>query len=414
MLLCIAGTLLNSDFATLDNAMNVLTRTAFIGIIAVGMCFVIIGGGIDLSVGSMAALIAGSVILLMNALAAAPRLLPRRSCGLGIGGFAPVLGALFGLRARPADHQGPHRAVHRHARHAGHLPRLPHLLADGGAITLDNDAGRRLQPGLLRAPARRAGADLGLPASSPSPAPDPESAPRYRPLRAGDRLERAGRALRGVAVDRVKILTYVLLGVCVGVATLLYVPRLGSASPTTGLLWELEAIAAVIVGGTALKGGAGSVTGTVIGAVLLSVIGNILNLTSIISVYLNAAVQGVVIISSPSCSAAVNPAARSQARGCALPLLHDGGDNHEQSFDPAPADRWRRGGSWPPRRVALRRHKVNLGVAIPTATHGFTGGIVWWANQAKKDLEKQHPGSEGHRQDGRPTPASRPTSCRTC
>src|SRR5262249_20850657 len=49
-----------------------------------------------------------------------------------------------------------------------------------------------------------------------------------------------------VNVDRVKVLTYMLLGVCVGVATLLYVPRLGSASPTTGLLWELEAIAAVI------------------------------------------------------------------------------------------------------------------------------------------------------------------------
>jgi ribose transport system permease protein len=62
------------------------------------------------------------------------------------------------------------------------------------------------------------------------------------------------------------------------------------------LLWELEAIAAVVVGGTALKGGEGRVIGTVIGAVLLSVIANILNLTSIISVYLNAAVQGVVII----------------------------------------------------------------------------------------------------------------------
>ena len=65
-LLCVAGTLLNGDFATLDNAMNVLTRTAFIGIIAVGMCFVIISGGIDLSVGSMAALIAGSVIMFIN------------------------------------------------------------------------------------------------------------------------------------------------------------------------------------------------------------------------------------------------------------------------------------------------------------------------------------------------------------
>jgi ribose transport system permease protein len=99
-----------------------------------------------------------------------------------------------------------------------------------------------------------------------------------------------------IRVDRVKILTYTLLGACVGVATVLYVPRLGSATPTTGLLWELEAIAAVVVGGTALKGGEGRVAGTVVGAVLLSVIANILNLTSIISVYLNAAVQGAVIV----------------------------------------------------------------------------------------------------------------------
>src|SRR4249920_2201966 len=66
VVLCIVGTLLNPDFATVDNAMNVLTRTAFIGIIAVGMTFVIISGGIDLSVGSMAALIAGVMILVMN------------------------------------------------------------------------------------------------------------------------------------------------------------------------------------------------------------------------------------------------------------------------------------------------------------------------------------------------------------
>jgi ribose transport system permease protein len=66
VLLCIAGWALNPDFATADNVLNVLTRTAFIGIIAVGMTFVIISGGIDLSVGSMAALIAGAMILLMN------------------------------------------------------------------------------------------------------------------------------------------------------------------------------------------------------------------------------------------------------------------------------------------------------------------------------------------------------------
>jgi ribose transport system permease protein len=95
VLLCIAGTLLNGEFATLDNAMNLLTRTAFIGIIAVGMCFVIITGGIDLSVGSMAALIAGCVILFMNAMAPSVGS-PVLVVALGMG-FAVLLGAAFGL-----------------------------------------------------------------------------------------------------------------------------------------------------------------------------------------------------------------------------------------------------------------------------------------------------------------------------
>src|SRR3954467_4770148 len=94
VLLCIAGVVLNGEFATLDNGLNVLTRTAFIGIIAVGMCFVIISGGIDLSVGSMAALIAGCVILLMNAVGEAVP--PFLVVALGMG-FALLLGALFGL-----------------------------------------------------------------------------------------------------------------------------------------------------------------------------------------------------------------------------------------------------------------------------------------------------------------------------
>ena len=68
ILLCLLGALLNPDFATLDNLLNVLTRTAFIGIIAVGMTFVIMSGGIDLSVGAMAALIAGAMILIKNRL----------------------------------------------------------------------------------------------------------------------------------------------------------------------------------------------------------------------------------------------------------------------------------------------------------------------------------------------------------
>ena len=99
-----------------------------------------------------------------------------------------------------------------------------------------------------------------------------------------------------IKVDRVRTWTYVLQGLCVSLATIIYVPRLGSASSATGVLWELEAIAAVIIGGTMLKGGYGRIGGTVIGALILTAIGNILNLTDIISNYLNGAVQGVIIV----------------------------------------------------------------------------------------------------------------------
>jgi ribose transport system permease protein len=293
VLLCIAGTALNPDFATFDNAMNVLTRTAFIGIIAVGMCFVIIGGGIDLSVGSMAALIAGCVILLMNALGEAGwNSTPVVALGMA---FAVVLGALFGLAHGLLITRGRIEPFIVTLGTLGIFRAYLTYFADGGAITLDNALADAYGPVFY-------GFVLGVPvpvwvfgvvAVLGAVILNRTAYGRY--VQAIGSNEQVAR-YAAVDVDRIKVLTYMLLGACVGIATLLYVPRLGSASPTTGLLWELEAIAAVIVGGTALKGGAGSITGTVVGAVLLSVINNILNLTSIISVYLNAAVQGFVII----------------------------------------------------------------------------------------------------------------------
>jgi ribose transport system permease protein len=293
VLLCIAGTLLNGDFASLDNAMNLLTRTAFIGIIAVGMCFVIISGGIDLSVGSMAALIAGSVILFMNAVAGSIGS-PALVVALGMG-FAVLLGAVFGLAHGLLITKGRIEPFIVTLGTLGIFRAYLTYFANGGAITLDNALSDVYSPvyyaSLLGVPVPvwvfALVAVLGALILNRT------AYGRY--VQAIGSNEQVAR-YAAVDVDRIKVITYVLLGVCVGIATLLYVPRLGSASPTTGLLWELEAIAAVIVGGTALKGGAGSITGTVVGAVLLSVISNILNLTSIISVYLNAAVQGFVII----------------------------------------------------------------------------------------------------------------------
>jgi ribose transport system permease protein len=290
---CIAGQLLNPDFGTWDNVMNVLTRTAFIGIIAVGMCFVIIGGGIDLSVGSMAALIAGAEILLMNALA--PHLgSPVTVVLVGLGA-AVAMGVLFGLAHGLLITKGSIEPFIVTLGTLGIFRAVLTWLADGGAITLDGTLAEAYAPIYY-------GSLLGLPvpiwvfAAVAVAGGFLLNGTRYgRYVQAIGSNEQVAR-YAAVAVDRVKIVSYVLLGGCVGVATVLYVPRLGSASPTTGLLWELEAIAAVIVGGTVLKGGSGSVFGTVVGAVLLSVISNILNLTSIISVYLNAAVQGVVIV----------------------------------------------------------------------------------------------------------------------
>jgi len=295
VLLCIAGGLLNPDFATFDNLMNVLTRTAFIGIIAVGMTFVIVSGGIDLSVGSMAALIAGAMIVAMNALATGAH--PPGPVAIVLLGvlLALAFGALFGIA---------HGLLVTHGKIEPFIVTLGTLgifravltwLSDGGALTLDMTVADTYSPVYYQAV-------LGVPVPvwvfalvAASGAVILNRTAFGQHVQAIGSNEQVAR-YAAIRVDRVKVLTYLLLGLCVAIATILYVPRLGSATPTTGLLWELEAIAAVVVGGTSLKGGAGRVLGTVIGAILLSVIGNILNLTSIISVHLNAAVQGIVII----------------------------------------------------------------------------------------------------------------------
>ena len=100
----------------------------------------------------------------------------------------------------------------------------------------------------------------------------------------------------GISVTRVRTITYVLQGLCVAIAVIVYVPRLSSTTSTTGFGWELTAITAVVVGGTRLKGGVGRVWGTIAGALILEVIGNIMLLSNLVSEYLIGAVQGAIII----------------------------------------------------------------------------------------------------------------------
>ncbi len=293
VVLVIVGALMNPAFLSPTNIFNVLTRSAFIGIIAVGSTFVIIAGGIDLSVGSMAAFLAGAMILIMNALLATG-LPPLAVLGIGILA-ALAMGLAAGTFNGVTITRGRIEPFIVTLGTLGIFRSLVTYLADGGTISLDF---------ALRSVARPIyyGSFLGIPwpiwifAAVAAIGALVLHRTRFgRYVFAIGSNEDVAR-YSAIRVQRIKTLTYVIQGFAVALAVIIYVPRLGSASGSTGVLWELEAIAAVIIGGTALKGGSGHVWGTIVGAVLLSTIGNVLNLTDVISNYLNQAVQGVIII----------------------------------------------------------------------------------------------------------------------
>ncbi|WP_172428632.1 ABC transporter permease [Azospirillum brasilense] len=291
--LIVLGTIVNPVFLSPGNIGNVLTRTAFIGIIAVGATFVITAGGIDLSVGSLAAFASGVTIVVMNALvgsmgAGVPVILVGVLVALGLGLAAGLVNGLLVTKGRMEAFIVTLGTM-------GIFRSLVTYIADGGTLSLNSEIRTIYRPvyyggvfgisypilafavvaliGALIMYRTRFGRYCAAIGSS-------EDVARYS----------------AINVDRVKLLAFVLQGVCVAIAVVIYVPRLGSASATTGLLWELEAIAAVIIGGTMLKGGYGRIWGTVVGAVMLTLIDNILNLTGAVSVYLNGTIQGVIII----------------------------------------------------------------------------------------------------------------------
>jgi len=291
-LLLVLGTIANPNFIGIDNLLNVATRSAFIAIIALGATYVISSGGLDLSVGAMVAFVASIMILFMNSgvigdpvmmliAAVMLALIVGAACGLlnglitTVGGIEPFIATLGTM--------GIYRG-------------FTTWLSQGGAITLRNpDIQALYRPAYF-------GSVLGVPVPvivifvTAALAAFVLYRTRYgRHVIAVGSNEDVAR-YSGISVKKVRTIAFIIQGLCVAVAVLLYVPRLGSTSATTGLMWELQAITAVVVGGTALRGGVGRIWGTICGAFILEIIGNIMLLSNFVSEYLLGAIQGAIII----------------------------------------------------------------------------------------------------------------------
>ena len=278
-------------FLNSDNLFNVVRAVSEIGIMAVGMTFVILVGGIDLSVGAVLGLAAvGSAVLMVESdfgmVAAVVIVL---LIGLGFGFLQGVASALFGIQAFIVTLAGMQIARGLARIWSG---------GQGVAISYGDEAGQaplafsllgeRTFNGLVPIPALifavvAVVAIVFLRTSAFS-----------RHVYAIGGNEKAAR-LSGVPVTRVKIAVFCIAGFLAALAGIIHAGQLNQGSPNDGFGYELDAIAAVVIGGTSLMGGRGTVVGTVAGALLLGVLNNFLGLHGV-DPNVQLLVKGLVIV----------------------------------------------------------------------------------------------------------------------
>jgi len=281
VVLCLALWILTPYFMTASNLLNVVEQTSINAIVAVGMTFVILSGGIDLSVGSIvalsgvvlgAALQSGQPLPVALVLAAAVGL----ACGLGNGalvswgGLPPFIVTLGTMS----------------------IARGAALLFTEGRPVSGFDPGFRMLA-------------TGRVAFTPAPVIATilvyaiahfvltrTTFGRYVYAIGGN--EEATR-LSGVAIRFHKTMIYGVSGLMSAIAAIILTARLNSAQPIAGMMYELDAIAATVIGGTSLMGGEGSLGGTLVGALIMGVLRNGLNLLGVSS-FLQQIVIGAVIV----------------------------------------------------------------------------------------------------------------------
>ncbi|MGB0957612.1 MAG: ribose ABC transporter permease [Litorivicinus sp.] len=276
---------INPAFFSLDNFLNILRQTSINAIIAMGMTFVILTAGIDLSVGSILAL-AGAICAAMIGVdtplfvALAVTLL----IGAGLGATSGVIVAHFNVQAFIAT--------------------LVAMTMIRGAVLVFTD-GRPISTGNYDV--ANSFYEIGGGYLWGIPVPILVAAAVFaacwwllnrtvigRYVYAVGGSEKVSE-LAGINVKRVKIIVYSISGFLAALAGIILTARLESAQPTAGTAYELDAIAAVVLGGTSLMGGRGRITGTLIGALIIGVLNNALNILDVSS-YFQMIAKGSVIL----------------------------------------------------------------------------------------------------------------------
>ncbi|MEJ2766155.1 ribose ABC transporter permease [Photobacterium sp. MCCC 1A19761] len=286
LFLIVVVSFLNPNFFTVDNILNILRQTSVNAIIAVGMTLVILTAGIDLSVGSVLALCGALAATLIGmevpVMVAVPTAL---LAGAALGAISGVIIAKGKVQAFIAT-------------------LVTMTLLRG--VTMVFTEGRPVSTGFTDVADSFAWFGTGYALGVPVPIwlmvivfaaiwylLNHTRFGRYIYALGGN--ESATR-LSGINVDRVKIGVYAICGLLAALAGIIVTSRLSSAQPTAGMGYELDAIAAVVLGGTSLAGGKGRIMGTLIGALIIGFLNNALNLLDVSSYYQMIAKASVILL----------------------------------------------------------------------------------------------------------------------
>lgn len=292
LLMCVAMSFLSENFVTTDNLFNVLRQTSVNLCISVGMTLVILTGGIDLSVGSVLALsgaIAAGMATDGFAIASADTYIGFTFWGCCLG--ALLTGALLGAfnGALVTKFKVPPFVA---TLGVMTIARGLTMLYTGGFPITDLGGGFEfLGTGWFLGVPMPVWVAIGVIVAFALYMKHTRTG-RYIYAIGGN--ERAA-LLSGIRVNKVKLLVYTLAGMLAALAGILVTARLDSAQPNAGTGYELDAIAAVVIGGASLSGGRGSIIGTVVGALIIGVLNNGLVLLDV-SPFWQQVVKGFVIL----------------------------------------------------------------------------------------------------------------------